>query len=259
MYNTQTPGETKFTPNYHKINDFNHRKFLQEDANNYNKVKKIIKLKDVKDTFKLYAIDQKYLNKHGFNDALESIFGKFPIPVIHHTHLSNKLFSIFNTTGNSKLNEEQFISLIKEILSEKDNRLHLSMMAMMRVPNKARKSVEVSELQEFFYESFVQGYKHLAWVINEKPDEFKIYGFPVVSVSNMEAWAREFEKKIKHGFEKDLKMFDSSIGDNISFEQYKKWILQNQTLYIKYGFKKLIAATSLIDFDNIEFVEHEYY
>ena len=175
------------------------------------------------------------------------------IPSLHHTHLSDKLYNIFNLTGNLKLNESEFINCIKELLSKKNNRLHLSMMAMMKCPNKARNNVDLDELKTFFYESFVQGYKHLAWQINQKPDEFKNYGLPVASISQMEAWAREFEKKIKIGFDKDLKMLDPNISDNISFEQYKKWIHNDQTLYIKYGFKTLMIATSLIIFDNVTF------
>ena len=243
--NFYSPNINSFNSKYEQKFDFSNKKF-----NKY-----IITLKNIKDTFKLFAIDQKYLNMRTFDAALEYLFSKFLIPVLHHTHLSRKLFIIFDTIGNSKLNEEQFITCIKEILSNNENRLHLSMMAMMTVPNKARKKVGLDELKNFFYESFVQGYKHIAWVINQKPDEFKIYGFPVMSVSNMEAWAREFEKKIRNGFEKDLKMFDSSINDNISFEQYKKWIYKDQTLYIKYGFKTLFVATSLIGFDEFAFQE----
>ena len=130
------------------------------------------------------------------------------------------------------------------------------MMAMMTYPNKVRKSVDLDELKNFFYESFVQGYKHMAWKINEKPDELKLYGFPIASISQMEAWAREFEKRIKNGFEKDLKMFDSTINEIISFDQYRKWIYNDQTLYIKYGFKSFMIATSLIIFDNVEFKEN---
>jgi hypothetical protein len=232
------------------INNYDIKKFEVYDKNNI--IYKIT-TKKVKEAFNLFAIDQKYLNKHAFDNALEFLFSKMQIPALHHTHLSDKLYNIFNLTGNLKLNESEFINCIKELLSKKNNRLHLSMMAMMKCPNKARNNVDLDELKTFFYESFVQGYKHLAWQINQKPDEFRNYGLPVASISQMEAWAREFEKKIKIGFDKDLKMFDPNINDNISFEQYKKWIHNDQTLYIKYGFKTLMIATSLIIFDNVTF------
>lgn len=246
----KTPGRNK---NYHQNNYYR-----QQNSNSSNNVfnpkipdKYIITIRNVKEAFKLFAIDQKYLNIQAFDDALEYLFSKLPIPVLHHTYLSKKLFNIFNLSGDSKLNEEQFLICIKEILSNQNNRLHLSMMAMMTCPNKVRKTVELDELKEYFYKSFVQGYKHMAYKINQNPDKLKIYGFPVASVAQMEAWAIEFERKIKTGFEKDLKMFDSSINENISFEQYKKWIYNDQTLNIAYGFVTLKIATSLICFDEV--------
>ena len=59
------------------------------------------------------------------------------------------------------------------------------------------------------------------------------------------------KKKIKNGFEKDLKLFNPSITDTISFDNYKKWIYNDQTLFIKYGFKTINIATSLIIFDDV--------
>jgi hypothetical protein len=242
-----------YSPNSNFSNNINNYDIKKFEVYDKNIIKYKITTKKVKEAFNLFAIDQKYLNKHAFDNALEFLFSKMQIPALHHTHLSDKLYNIFNLTGNLKLNESEFINCIKELLSKKNNRLHLSMMAMMKCPNKARNNVDLDELKTFFYESFVQGYKHLAWQINQKPDEFKNYGLPVASISQMEAWAREFEKKIKIGFDKDLKMLDPNISDNISFEQYKKWIHNDQTLYIKYGFKTLMIATSLIIFDNVTF------
>ena len=260
MNKTQTPGRNinsqtnnYCTPNSNSSNKvYNMSKFGLKE----NDIKHTIKKSNVRETFKFFALDQKFLNKKAFNDALEYLFAKFPIPDIHYTHLSNKIYDIFNLDTNSVLNEEQFINCIKELLSDKNNRMHLSMMAMMSCPNKAKRTISVDEIKNFFYESFVEGYKHMAWKINQKPDEFKIYGFPVASINQMEAWAREFEKKIKVGFEKDLKKFDPSIKDKVSFEQYQKWINEDQTLYIKYGFKNFQIATSLIIFDNVIFQDY---
>ena len=126
-------------------------------------------------------------------------------------------------------------------------------MALMQNPNKVKKFVELDELKEFFYESFVQAYRHLGYVIEQKKEKFKNLNLPVVSPQGLEAWARGFEKKIKNGFEKDLKMFDNNITDKINFEQFCKWIYYDQNLYIKYGFEELMIATSLVVFDNVVF------
>ncbi len=213
----------------------------------------IISSKKVKEAFNLFSIEKKYLNEKKFNDALEYIFAKLPIPKINHTYLSHKLFSIFCARENSKLFEDEFTNCIKRILSNKNVRLHISFMALMSNPSKAKKIVEVDELKEFFYESFVQGYRHLGYVINQKKEKFKSANLPVVSIQGMEVWAKGFEKKVKNGFEKDLKMFDNNIDDKINFEQFCKWIYYDQNLYIKYGFEELMIATSLIVFDNVVF------
>ena len=126
-------------------------------------------------------------------------------------------------------------------------------MVMMNSPNKVKKTLELEEIKEYFYESFVQGYRHLGWVINQKKEKFKNLNLPVVSIQGIEVWAKGFEKKIKNGFEKDLKMFDTNIVDKINYEQFSKWIYYDQNLYIKYGFEELMLATSLVVFDNFVF------
>ena len=244
-----------YNPNAQNLN--NNRNNLKRIGYNQGEENKyIISSKRVKQLFNIYAIERKFLNKKGFNDALESLFSKLPVPELHHTYLSDRLYSIFNLRGNSQLLEEEFIKCIREILSSRNNRLHLSMMAMMSGANRTRKNISLDEIKKFFYESFVQGYKHLAWQINQSKEDFKNKNLPVVSISQMEAWARGFERKIKNGFEKDLKMFDPDISDSISFEQYIKWLNNDQTLYIKYGFKTIMIATSLIGFDDVEYDEN---
>ena len=125
-------------------------------------------------------------------------------------------------------------------------------MALMKTPNKAKKIVSLDELKEYFYESFVEGYKHLGWVIDQKKEKFKNVNLPVVSATGLETWARGFEKKIKNGFEKDLKMLDKNISENINFELFSKWIYYDQNLYIKYGFEELMIATSVTVLDNFK-------
>ena len=248
-----------YQPNdFYLRNNTNNNNPYSYANNKNNKSKKenninIITSKKVKEAFNLFSIDKKYLNEKKFNDALEYIFIKLPIPKINHTYLSHKLFSIFCKNGNTKLFEEDFYNCIKRILSNQNTRLHISFMALMQNPNKVNKFVELDELKEFFYESFVQAYRHLGHVIEQKKEKFKNLNLPVISVGGLEVWARGYEKKIKNGFEKDLKMFDKTIDNKINFEQFCNWIYHDQNLYIKYGFEDLMIATSLVVFDNIIF------
>ena len=221
---------------------------MREKENNL-----IITSKKVREAFYLFSIEKKYLNEKKFNNALEFIFAKLPLPKINHTYLSHKLFSIFCPEGSLKLSEEEFFNCIKHILSNKNTRLHLSFMALMKNPQKTQKTVDLDELKEYFYQSFIQGYRHLGWIIYQKKEKFKSLNLPVVTIQNFETWAKGFEKKIKNGFEKDLKMFDANIVDKINFEQFCGWIYYDQNLYIKYGFEELMLATSLVIFDNVMF------
>ena len=247
-YNYQ-PNNFYLRGNSNNNNPYSYANNKIRKENNIN----IITSKTVKEAFNLFSIEKKYLNEKKFNEALEYIFIKLPIPKINHTYLSHKLFSIFCKNDNMKLFEEEFYNCIKRILSNKNTRLHLSFMALMQTPNKVKKFVELDELKEFFYESFVQAYRHLGYVIEQKKEKFKNLNLPVISVGGLEVWARGFERKIKNGFEKDLKMFDNNINDKINFEQFCKWIYYDQNLYIKYGFEELNIATSLVIFDNVIF------
>ena len=197
--------------------------------------KYIITSKTIKNIFNKYSIDGKFLNKSRFNDALSKLFGEFKIPIIYYTHLSDKLFEVFDENNNKQLNDEQFYNCIKNILTDRTYRIKISMIAMMSNPDLSSDIVSVEDIKIFFYKSFVEGYKLLAYIINKKPDDFKAKKLPVVSVSQMEFWAQNFENQIKIGVEKDLKHFDGSIVDNVTFEQYKKWIHNDHVLYLTYG------------------------
>ena len=209
----------------------------------------------IKNVFNKISIDGKFLNKTRFNDALSKLFGTFQIPVCYYTHLSDKLFEVFDENNNNKLNEEQFYNCIKNILTDRNYRIKVSMLAMMKIPNLISDTVSVEDIKIFFFKSFVEGYKFLVYIVNKNPETFKAQNLPVVTVSQIEQWALSFENQIKIGVEKDLKHFDGSIVDNVTFEQYKKWIHNDHVLYLRYGNKKIMVATSLIPIGEVGFSE----
>ena len=63
------------------------------------------------------------------------------------------------------------------------------------------------------------------------------------------------ELEIKNAIEKDLKTFDNTIVNAISFEQFLRWISYDHTIYIQYGNKNIMIATSLIRLDDIYYDE----
>ena len=87
------------------------------------KYKYTITAKMLKDTFKTYAIDGDYLNKDRFDDAIESIF-RFPdIPEMHYTYLSEKIYYLIDDSGDGKIQEDEFIAGLSNVLSDRNFRI----------------------------------------------------------------------------------------------------------------------------------------
>ena len=87
------------------------------------KYKYTITAKMLKDTFKTYAIDGNYLNKDRFDDAIESIF-RFPdLPEMHYTYLSEKIFYLIDDSGDGKVQEDEFVSGLSNVLSDRNFRI----------------------------------------------------------------------------------------------------------------------------------------
>ena len=211
--------------------------------------------KMLKDAFRNYSIDNnEFLNKPRFNDAIESIF-RFNIPEMHYTHLSNKIYDLLDSSGDGKIQEDEFIDGLGTVLKDRNFRLLLSMMAMMSLPDKSRDYIEIAEIKEFFYLSYIEGFKHLGWQIKKNPEEFKKNNLPVPTIQQFGKWAQKFQKEIYNAIDRDLKDFDPNVTNSITFEQFLRWISIDHTIYIQYGSKNIMIATSLIRLDDIYYDE----
>jgi hypothetical protein len=62
------------------------------------------------------------LNKSKFDDTIMSIF-RFNIPSLHYTYLSERLYEMLDQSGDGKIQEEEFISGMKNVLSNKEFRM----------------------------------------------------------------------------------------------------------------------------------------
>ena len=233
------------------------------NANNNNNVSSLprsltqkrntITKKMLRDAFKTYSIDGSYLNKPRFNDAIESIF-RFNIPEMHYTHLGNKIYELLDDSGDGKIQEDEFIQGMEKVLKDKDFRLLLSMMAMMS-GDKSRDYIEIKEIKEFFYLSYVEGFKHLGWQIKRNKDDLEKNNIPFVTIQQLEKWASKQKKEIEANIEMELKEFDPTITNAISLQQFLRWITRDHTIYIKYGNKNIMIATSLIKLEDISYDE----
>ena len=214
--------------------------------------KNLVTNKMLKDAFRTYSIDNSYLNRPRFNDAIESIF-RFNIPEMHYTHLCNKIYDLLDSSGDGKIQEDEFLDGLGRVLKDRNFRLLLSMMAMMTLPDKSRDYIEINEIKDFFYQSYIEGFKHLAWQIKKNPNELKRNNLPIPTIQQMGKWAQKFEKEIRNAIDKDLRDFDPNIGSSITFEQFLRWISIDHTLYLQYGGKNTMIATSLLRLDDINY------
>ena len=245
-------------PSYNNQNNNNNNKgfgqnpLLQRSMTQ--RQKNLITTKMLKDAFRNYCIDNDYLNRPRFNDAIESIF-RFNIPSMHYTYLSDKIYDLLDSSGDGKIQEDEFLEGFSAVLKDKNYRLLLSMMAMMSLPDKSRDYIEISEIKEFFFNSYVEAYRHLGFLVQKEAGEYRRNNLPVATVKQLGKWARKFEKEVKDYIEKDLRAFFPNITSSITFEQFKRWISQDHTIYVNYWNKNISIATSLIRLDDINYEE----
>ena len=228
-------------------NPLYHRSMTQRRTN-------VITTKILSDAFRNYCIDNDYLNRPRFNDAIESIF-RFNIPEMHYTYLSDRIYDLLDSSGDGKIQEDEFLEGFGSVLKDKNYRLLLSMIAMMSLPDKSRDYIEISEIQNFFFNSYVEAYRHLAYQVKKEANEFKKNNLPVATVKQLGKWAQKFEKEIKQYIENDIKQFIPNVTNSINFEQFKRWISNDHNIYVKYGHKTATIATSLIRLDDITYEE----
>lgn len=206
----------------------------------------------LRDAFKMFCIDQKFLSLQRFNDALEYLF-KPPIPVIHHTFLSQKLFNIIDHNKTGKVEENAFCEIFSNILSDRSYRLRLSMKAMMAFPDDNREYLEVNEIKKFMYNSYIEGFKVLSNLVNLNKDELKRQNLPIANANQLTHWASSQELKLYKDIDNDLKMLNSNIVNQVCYNDFIKWINIDHCFYIQYGFISLPVATNLLVLDKIVF------
>ena len=263
MNNNQNSSPPSYNNNNNNMNNqninnqnnnqgFNKAPLLQRSSTQ--RPKNTITTKILQDAFRNYSIDNDYLNRPRFNDAIESIF-RFNIPAMHYTYLSDKIYDLLDSSGDGKIQLDEFLEGFSAVLKDKNYRLLLSMMAMMSLPDKSRDYIEISEIKDFFFNSYVEAYRHLAYLVKKNADEYKRNNLPVATPKQMGKWARKYEKEIKEYVDRDIKNFFGNVTSSINFEQFKRWISQDHTIYVKYGDKNISIATSLIRLDDIRYEE----
>ena len=252
--NAQNPNQNRKTigvPGVTVNNNNNNNNPMMNRS--FTKRNNTITKKMLREAFRTYSIDGSYLNKPRFNDAIESIF-RFNIPEMHYTHLCNKIYELLDSSKDGKIQEDEFLEGLGRVLKERNFRFLLSMMAMM-TGDITRDYIEVREIKEFFYLSYVEGFKHLGWQLKRNKDELIKNNIPLATVQQLGKWAEKSKRQIEDTIERELKSFDPNITTVVSLEQFVRWLSRDYTIYLKYANKSIMIATSLIKLDDISYDE----
>jgi len=82
----------------------------------------VITSSDLKEVFRQYSIDGKYLNKSRFNDTIEKLFKNINIPSMHYTYLSDRIYDLLDESGDGKISEDEYLNGLKNVLTDKEFR-----------------------------------------------------------------------------------------------------------------------------------------
>ena len=208
--------------------------------------------KIIKEAFTMFCIDQKYLSNQTFNKALDYIF-KPPLPKIGNTYLGKKIFDIIDINKNGQLDEYTFCQCLTKILEDRNYRILLSMNAMMNIPDINKNYIEIIDIKNFIYNSYVEGFKLLGDLVELKEQELTRNNLPVANSNQLGFWAENYKSTIYNALDDDLNRFNYKTKNELDYNNFTNWIGMDHTIYLQYDCIKLNVATSLIVLDKIRF------
>ena len=228
---------------------------IQNYKKKENSVQKKYKItrKQIVDSFNKYAINNDYLNKPLFNDAIGSLLSFPDIPEIHYTFLSFRLYTLIDDSGDGKIQLDEFVENLEKVLMNKDFKILLCLMVMKIHSNQNNQFITADEIKEYFYQSWVEGYKHLGWQVNKQKFQFEGEGNKVPAVKLFETWSSKFRQQIYKTIEMDLVESGIDIGKEITFPMFSQWVQKDHTLYLGYSGKNVKIATDLMKLELIEY------
>lgn len=209
--------------------------------------------KQIIDSFNKYAINNDYLNKPLFNDAICSLFSFPDIPEIHYTFLSLRLYSLIDDSGDGKIQSDEFVENLEKVLMSKDFKLLLCLMVMKVNSSQSNQFITADEIKEYFYQSWIEGYKHLGWQVNKNKFQFEGDGNKVPTVKQFETWSSKFRQQIYKSIEMDLAESGIDFTKEITFPMFCQWVQKDHTLYLGYSGRNVKIATDLMKLELIEY------
>lgn len=71
--------------------------------------------------FNSNAIDNFYLNKDKFNEAIRILLHKISLPTIAFTHLTDKLYDMIDVSGDGRISCDEFVNGMAGVLGNEEN------------------------------------------------------------------------------------------------------------------------------------------
>lgn len=77
-----------------------------------------ITTKDLLSVFSTHAIDNLYLNRERFNEAIKSLFSSLNLPILAHTYLTERVFDQIDDSGDGSVNKNEFMEGMTKMLTD---------------------------------------------------------------------------------------------------------------------------------------------
>jgi len=236
------------------VEPINNHKLMETISNNVMRARKgSVTSNGLKEGFKKSQIDG-YLNKDRFNENIGSML-RFDIPIISNTYLAERLFDLLDDSRDGRIQESEYLEGMKNVFSSHEMRERLTFMAMMRKKEKSSMTLDFNDIFEYFFNSWLYGFRILADVIQKSKGELLQKNIMVVGKSDMESFAASQEGRIKAFLFDSIRESGIDPTQKIEFEAIRKWLAKDNTLQIIYANKGINIATSLLCLDEIAFTD----
>ena len=126
---------------------------------------------------------------------------------------------------------------------------------MMDCPDFNKEFITISDIQNYIYNSWVKGFRHLAWITRNNKAEFQRQNLPEITDKQAIHWAEKYKKQIYMSVTNSfMEIGITNNQSSVEYNTFLKWLYcQDRNLHFSYGTYQLHVAVSLISLDDVGF------
>jgi hypothetical protein len=126
---------------------------------------------------------------------------------------------------------------------------------MMDYPDFNKQFITILEIQNYIYNSWVKGFRHLAWITRKNKAEFQRQNLPEITDKQAIHWAEKYKKQIYMSVANSFTEIGvSNNQSSLEFNTFLGWLYcQDRNLHFSYGTYQLHIAVSLMSLDDVGF------